>query len=67
MYQRKTIRRAPEDLRALMRVSNGLELELRALKRAIEARRDLHASRRESIDRVVGDAAEIGQLFHHED
>ena len=45
MYVKKSIRRAPEEVRALMRIASGLELELRALKRAIEARRDLHQAR----------------------
>ena len=67
MYQKKSIRRAPEDLRALMRISNGLELELRALNRQIEARRDLHKARRESISSVVSEAGEVGILFHHGD
>ena len=67
MYVKKTIRRAPEEVRALMRIANGLEMELRALKRAIEARRDLHQARIDSIERVVSEAGEIGSLFHHGD
>ena len=67
MYVKKSIRRAPEEVRALMRIANGLELELRALKRAIEARRDLHQARIDSIERVVSEAGEIGSLFHHAD
>ena len=50
-----------------MRVSNGLELELRALKRAIEARRDRHEARRASGGRVVEEHTKAAQLFHHVD
>ena len=50
-------------LRALMRIANGLELELRALKREIEARRDAQV---ESHERL-GNLLETGTLFHHDD
>ena len=63
MYMKKTIRRAPSDVKALMRIANGLELELRALKREIEARRDAQL---ESHERLVN-ILETGTLFHHDD
>ena len=62
MFMKKSIRKAPADVKALMRIANGLELELRALKREIEARRDAQV---ESHERL-GDILETGQLFHHD-
>ena len=63
MYQKKTIQKAPADVKALMRVSNGLELELKALKREIEARRDAQVESHERLGNIL----ETGQLFHHDD
>ena len=63
MYMKKTVRRAPSDVKALMRIANGLELELRALKREIEARRD---AQMESHERL-GNLLDTGTLFHHDD
>ena len=63
MYMKKTIRRAPSDVKALMRIANGLELELRALKREIEARRDAQVESHERLGNIL----ETGQLFHHDD
>ena len=64
-YQKKTIRKASERVRPLMRIANGMELELRALRREIEAQRDLDDARRESLTRVLDEAEELGTLFHH--
>ena len=63
MYMKKTIRKAPVDVKALMRIANGLELELRALKREIEARRDAQVESHERLGNIL----ETGQLFHHDD
>ena len=46
-----------------MRIANGLELELRALKREIEARRDAQVESHERLGNIL----ETGQLFHHDD
>ena len=63
MYQKKTIRKAPADVKALMRIANGLELDLRALRREIGARRD---AQQESRARL-GEILEESSLFHHDD
>ena len=63
MYQKKTIRKAPADVKALMRIANGIELDLRALRREIEARRD---AQQESSERL-GEILEEATLFHHDD
>ena len=63
MFMKKTIRRAPADVKALMRIANGVELELKALKREIEARRDAQVESHERLDNILAP----GTLFHHDD
>ena len=63
MYMKKTLRKAPASVKALMRIANGLELELKALKREIEARRDAQVESHERLGNIL----ETGQLFHHDD
>ena len=63
MYMKRTIRKAPADVKALMRIANGIELELKALKREIEARRDAQVESHERLGNIL----ETGQLFHHDD
>ena len=53
MYMKRTIRKAPADVKALMRIANGLELELRALKREIEARRDAQVESHERLGNIL--------------
>ena len=62
MYMKRTIRKAPADVKALMRIANGIELELRALKREIEARRDAQVESHERLGNIL----ETGTLFHHD-
>ena len=63
MYMKRTIRKAPADVKALMRIANGIELELKALKREIEARRDAQVESHERLGNIL----ETGTLFHHDD
>ena len=63
MYRKATIRKAPADVKALMRIANGLELDLRALRREIEARRDAQQQSRERLGEILDEAT----LFHHDD
>lgn len=60
MYQKKTIRRAPDaETRAMMRAANQIELGLRQLKRTIDDRQAVGKWLKERRDAD----AEVAELF----
>ena len=50
--------------KALMRIANGIELDLRALRREIEARRDAQQQSRERLGEIISEAM-LFHLFRH--